>query len=96
MFSTATCAIEHIVSSLAIAAAVVRTRFAAAATVSRIELNISYSSFDKKYGARPLKRAIQSRVEDLLADEMLKNNIKAGDKVTIDTKDDEIIVKINE
>ena len=42
-------------------------------------------SFDRKYGARPLKRKIQEVIEDRLAEEIIKGNIKAGDKVIIAT-----------
>ena len=38
---------------------------------------------DEKYGARPLKRAMQTKVEDALTDEILSGNIKAGDTVTV-------------
>ena len=38
---------------------------------------------DEKYGARPLKRAMQTKVEDALTDEILGGNIKAGDTVTV-------------
>jgi ATP-dependent Clp protease ATP-binding subunit ClpC len=40
--------------------------------------------FDKKYGARPLKRAIQNYVEDLIAEEIVKSNIKEGSEIKID------------
>ena len=40
--------------------------------------------FDKKYGARPLKRAIQNYVEDLIAEEIVKSNIKEGIEIKID------------
>ena len=40
--------------------------------------------FDRKYGARPLKRAIQKYVEDLLAENVVTNKIKEGDKILID------------
>ena len=39
--------------------------------------------YDEKYGARPLKREIQTLVEDNIAEEMLEGNIKAGDTVLI-------------
>ncbi len=39
--------------------------------------------YDKKYGARPLKRAIQNEVEDKMAEEMLKGDIKPGQTVRI-------------
>lgn len=45
---------------------------------------ISDKGFDSAYGARPLKRAIQKYVEDLLAEEIISKNIGDGDKVLID------------
>ena len=44
--------------------------------------------FDKKYGARPLKRAIQNYVEDLIAEEIVKSNIKDGSKFKIECNKD--------
>ena len=40
--------------------------------------------FDRKYGARPLNRAIQKYIEDLLAENVVTNKIKEGDKIIID------------
>jgi len=40
--------------------------------------------FDKKYGARPLSRAIQRYLEDLIAEEIVSNRIKEGDALKID------------
>lgn len=42
--------------------------------------------YDKKYGARPLKRAIQTYVEDVLAEAFLRGDVKKGDTVTVSTK----------
>ena len=39
--------------------------------------------YDEKYGARPLRRAIQSKVEDALAEKILEGTIKAGDHVLV-------------
>ncbi len=47
---------------------------------------ISEKGFDKKYGARPLNRAIQKYIEDLLAENVINNNIGEGTKVIIDYK----------
>ena len=41
------------------------------------------SGKDEKYGARPLKRAMQTKVEDALTDEILSGNVKAGDAVVV-------------
>jgi len=43
--------------------------------------------YDKKYGARPLKRTIQNQIEDQLAEKILAGNIKAGGKISISVKD---------
>ncbi len=47
---------------------------------------IAEEGFDKAYGARPLRRAIQSKIEDAFAEEFLQGNFKAGDKVSIGLK----------
>ena len=49
---------------------------------------IADAGFDDVYGARPLKRAIQSRIEDALSEEMLKGNVKKGGKYICNVKDD--------
>lgn len=46
--------------------------------------------YDKKYGARPLKRAIQTNIEDKLAEEILNANIKNGDKISVGISKKEI------
>lgn len=46
--------------------------------------------YDSKYGARPLKRAIQTYIEDPLAEEILESRIKAGNKVLVSCKADKI------
>lgn len=48
---------------------------------------------DNKMGARPLKRAIQSVVEDALAEEILRGKIKPGDKVTAGFKKDKVTIE---
>jgi ATP-dependent Clp protease ATP-binding subunit ClpC len=53
---------------------------------------LARKGFDKVYGARPLRRAIQSMVEDKLAEEMLEGRVKAGDKVRIESKEEELVL----
>ena len=48
--------------------------------------------YNPTYGARPLRRAIQSEIEDLLSEEMLKNTFAKGEKVLVDAQNDEIVV----
>lgn len=50
--------------------------------------HLAESGFDKNYGARPVRRAIQTQVEDELAERMLAGSIAAGDHVKIDFVDD--------
>jgi ATP-dependent Clp protease ATP-binding subunit ClpC len=47
---------------------------------------LSEKGFDKKYGARPLNRAIQKYIEDLLAENVVNNNIEEGTHITLDHK----------
>jgi ATP-dependent Clp protease ATP-binding subunit ClpC len=49
----------------------------------KIAAKIATEGFDKDFGARPLKRFIQDKIEDLIAQEMLREQIKRGDKVLI-------------
>ena len=49
---------------------------------------------DINYGARPLKRAIQSMLEDKLAEEILDGNLKSGDIAKITANEDKIVVKV--
>ena len=51
---------------------------------------IAKAGYDEKYGARPLKRAIQTKVEDALAQEILEGKVKAGDKVLLGISKEEI------
>ena len=51
------------------------------------------NSFDEKYGARPIKRFVSRNLETLLATEIINDNIKFGETVNIDVKDDQLIIK---
>ena len=51
---------------------------------------IAEARFDAKYGARPLRRAIQSKIEDRLANELLEGKIKRGDIVQVQYRNKEI------
>ena len=53
------------------------------------------TGFDINYGARPLRRAIQSQVEDLISDEMLSGNLKKGDKCTVRAVDGHLAVEVD-
>ena len=51
--------------------------------------------FDIQYGARPLKRAIQSEIEDPLSEMLLREEAKPGDTIVIDAKDGKITTSID-
>ncbi|SEK19455.1 ATP-dependent Clp protease ATP-binding subunit ClpC [Maribacter orientalis] len=57
---------------------------------------IAEKGFDKQYGARPLKRAIQKYIEDALAEEIVNSKLKEGDTIFIDLdeKNEELTIKI--
>lgn len=47
--------------------------------------------YDSRYGARPLKRTVQRRIEDRLSEEILLGNVSNGQKVTVDYADGEYL-----
>ncbi len=51
--------------------------------------------FDEKYGARPLKRAIQNKIEDRLAEEILEGKIKPGNMVHVSCEDKKLVFSTN-
>ena len=53
---------------------------------------IADEGFDKIYGARPLRRAIQSKIEDMLSEKIIDGEIKSGDKITVDVVDNQFDV----
>lgn len=57
---------------------------------------IADKGFDKKYGARPLKRAIQKYIEDALAEEIVNSKLDEGDTIfmNLDEKSKKLIIKI--
>ena len=59
---------------------------------------IADKGFDKNYGARPIRRAIQTEIEDLLADKLLAGEVKAGEKVNVDYDETEkkIIISVGQ
>lgn len=55
---------------------------------------LAKESYDKKYGARPLRRMIQSKVEDALAEEVLAGNVTEADKVTVSYKNQKVTFSV--
>ncbi len=57
---------------------------------------VADAGFDIQYGARPLKRAIQTHIEDPMSELLLKHEDATGATITIDVKDNEIIATLNQ
>ena len=57
---------------------------------------IAEKGFDKQYGARPLKRAIQKYIEDALAEEIVNSKLEEGDTIhmDLDSAKEELTIKI--
>jgi ATP-dependent Clp protease ATP-binding subunit ClpC len=55
--------------------------------------HISKVGFDDTYGARPIKRAIQDQVEDLISEEVLNGNVIEGKQYTLSIKTDKVVIK---
>jgi ATP-dependent Clp protease ATP-binding subunit ClpC len=54
---------------------------------------LSEVGFDSEYGARPVKRAIQDKIEDFISEEVLIGNIKEGGKYTLISEDNVVKIK---
>ena len=57
-----------------------------------VKEKMAEAGFDAVYGARPLRRAIQSKIEDVLSEKLLSGEIKTGDKITC-SYNDRLVVK---
>ena len=53
---------------------------------------IAKAGYDPVYGARPLRRAIQSKIEDMLSEKIIDGEIKPGDQIKVDAKDGSFVV----
>lgn len=58
-----------------------------------VKEHILEKGYDEKYGARPLRRAVQSEIEDLLAEDILSMKVKQGDKVVIKMQDGKLVIQ---
>ena len=54
---------------------------------------VANAGFDPVYGARPLRRAIRSKMEDPISEEMLEGNMKAGGSYVCDFKDGKYVIE---
>jgi len=55
---------------------------------------LAKKGFDPVFGARPLRRSIQSMIEDKLAEEMLEGQVKAGDTVSVELEENKLVFKV--
>ena len=55
--------------------------------------HLAKAGFDPLYGARPLRRAVTSEVEDLVAEESLEGRISKGSEVVLDVENDKLVLK---
>jgi ATP-dependent Clp protease ATP-binding subunit ClpC len=53
---------------------------------------IAEKGYDKQFGARPLRRAIQQYLEDRISEMIVEEEVKAGDTILADLQDDKIVV----
>ena len=54
---------------------------------------LAKEGYSEAYGARPLRRVIQKKIEDVLAEEILSGNYVANDKLLMDFRDDKIVIE---
>jgi ATP-dependent Clp protease ATP-binding subunit ClpA len=57
---------------------------------------IAELGYDPEMGARPLRRVIQSKVEDRLSDALLTGEFADGDSISVDVADGELVLKLGE
>lgn len=57
---------------------------------------IAEAGFDPEYGARPIRRALQTKLEDKLSEELLSGRLKATDQVTIGARQGDITITVKE
>lgn len=60
---------------------------------NKIVEHISKVGFDEVYGARPIKRAIQDEIEDLISEAVLSDTVKEDSRYLLTVKDDKVIIK---
>lgn len=63
---------------------------------SALKQMIAKEGNDPKYGARPLRRAVQNRVEDPLAEEILSGRVKDGDSVSVGVEKGNVVFRVQE
>ena len=54
---------------------------------------LAKDGFDPRYGARPLRRTLQTEVEDVVAEQMLDGKLQSGDTAHVRLKDDKVVIE---
>jgi ATP-dependent Clp protease ATP-binding subunit ClpC len=65
-------------------------------TTENARLLLADLGYDPEMGARPLRRVIQNKVEDILSDALLAGDFTKGDRILIDAEDEEILLRLDE
>jgi len=65
-------------------------------TTENARLLLADLGYDPEMGARPLRRVIQNKVEDILSDALLAGDFTNGDRILIDAEDEEILLRLDE
>jgi ATP-dependent Clp protease ATP-binding subunit ClpC len=58
-----------------------------------VKERLADTGFDPTFGARPLRRAIQDQIEDMLSEELLAGHLQSGDTVVIEMEDDKLVAR---
>ena len=61
-----------------------------------LKTHLAEKGFDPLMGARPMARLIQDKIRSALADELLFGKLAHGGKVTVDVKDDKVVLEFEE
>ena len=62
----------------------------------RAKDKLADEGFDDTYGARPLRRTIRSKIEDIVSEKLLDESVKKGDRVVCDFVDGEFMFEVKE
>ena len=60
---------------------------------NKLVSHIAKVGFDETYGARPIKRAIQDQIEDLVSEEVLNGNVLEETNYSLSVKGDKVVIK---
>jgi len=88
---------EHVKEILRLQLAALRRELGAVGVdfswTARFEDKLAKEGYDPLYGARPIKRIVQSELTDRIAEALLGGDINKDDVITADTEGDEIVIR---